>query len=762
MEPSYCPYCMHAVDDGGRCPACGLTAGTYMPLPHHLPPGARLRGGRYLVGRALGSGGFGITYIGRDLTLGTRVAIKEYFPSGRATRSAQRATEVVPIAGMPGDSLAEGRERFLGEAQRIASMEKLDAVVGIRDTFGENGTAYIVMEYVEGATLAQLAAQRGGRVPPDELLGLVRPLLPTLAELHARGLCHRDISPDNLMLERGRVRLVDFGCAREAGPGDGPAEVKEGYAPIEQYTGEACGARTDVYALCATLYACLTGTTPPGALERAVADELVPPRELGVSIGARQEKALLRGMAVPPRRRFRSMEQLEAALYDVGPEAPADKGQSNPDDKQSAEPTPIESEHIPQDVEPSATSREHVTRDTKSRPKAWLVAVISCAACMLIGAALWHWNPGERTVEASSQTPVEANEQAPVEANDQEPIEDIERAPVGQASKSGFYIASSQIMPYSKTGAYATSSKDAAPLCEAEGAFSLVSFLDNGSANGALIESSRVEILELEPIESSDLALLGGIKGDTLYIYAINNGWAEADEQLDFRVVAPDSPEEDPSPVMDIEAICESCQITSTVHVDPCQIVNVARLTFDRKAFSSHAVRNPTSSGYVWLGIHGECEDSQGSKTWNVGYSKDGGFQLMRAISGVGSSRAPEYSVTLATTLDVDDEPNEIVFTGAKSCPMVDGEFRVEMIVAPTKSCRLTVSASFLLDGVTYKTMSHEAEVTVPAYLSGFDSEWSDLIPDLLEEPDAPTERLTQIGEDFRYDPGSLVEDAMS
>ncbi len=308
---------MAFIEAGCQCAACGRDATSYVPLPFHLHPFTPLHGGRYLVGRVLGSGGFGITYIGRDLTLGVRVAIKEFFPAGQATRTTSASSEVACYSGTSSEDFERGRERFLKEAQRLAQLEKLPVVVGARDFFEENNTAYLVMEHVQGTTLAELADLRGGRMAPDELFPLVRPLFPALSELHESGLIHRDISPENIMLEGGRIRLIDFGCARESVGGDATmtSMLKVGYAPIEQYSREGQGTWTDVYALCATLYRCLTGVTPPASVDRIIGDDLRPPRELGVSLSGRQERALMHGLSVRPRRRTRTIARLEEGLY---------------------------------------------------------------------------------------------------------------------------------------------------------------------------------------------------------------------------------------------------------------------------------------------------------------------------------------------------------------------------------------------------------------------------------------------------------------
>lgn len=347
MNKKYCPYCMAKVGDDGVCPICGLTSGTYTPLPHHIPPGTVLMD-RYLVGRVLGEGGFGITYIGCDLRLELKVAIKEYFPTNWVSRHSQNSLSVSNYSGAAG-SYEKGKSRFLYEARTMAKMDKQPEIVSVRDFFEANNTAYIVMEYVDGTTFKELVDQRGGRIPAGELLHMIEPLFSALSAVHEAGLIHRDISPDNLMLERGSVRLLDFGCARESTQGDETMTItlKHGYAPIEQYQHKGQGPWTDVYGLSATIYYCITGKTPPQALDRLMDDEMILPRRLGVDLTERQEKALLRGMGIKQHQRFRSVEELHTALYE-GCDIPA---QPEP----APEPEPVtetdpEPEHIAEHV----------------------------------------------------------------------------------------------------------------------------------------------------------------------------------------------------------------------------------------------------------------------------------------------------------------------------------------------------------------------------------------------------------------------------
>lgn len=316
MSKNYCPYCMTQVPEGESCSVCGLTSGTYIPSPHHLPPGTVLMN-RYLVGRVLGEGGFGITYIGCDLRLELKVAIKEYYPVDRATRNASASLEVTNFMGPSAKSYERGRQKFLGEAQVMARMDKQQVIVSVRDFFEINNTAYIVMEYIEGITFRELVEKKGGKIPAEELFPMIEPLFHALSIMHENGLIHRDISPDNLMLENGRIRLLDFGCAREASRGTETMTIalKHGYAPIEQYQQKGQGPWTDIYALSATIYYCLTGKIPPQALDRITEDELLLPSKLGIPLSAAREKALLKGMKLQPGRRFASAEEMWRAIY---------------------------------------------------------------------------------------------------------------------------------------------------------------------------------------------------------------------------------------------------------------------------------------------------------------------------------------------------------------------------------------------------------------------------------------------------------------
>ena len=314
-----CPYCMHRLTAEGACPRCGREAAEYRPASHHLPPGSVLKD-RYVVGRVLGEGGFGITYLGMDANLERRVAVKEYFPTCLVSRETSLSLNVTCYTQNYQDAYRKGREQFLKEARTMAKLENIPEIVQVLDHFQANNTAYIVMEFLEGETLKERTV-RLGRMPSGELLDLLRAVMGAMEAMHQAGVIHRDISPDNLMcLPSGRVKLMDFGCAKEIqGQPTQTVTLKHGFAPREQYTGPDQGPWTDVYALCATICYCLTGRVPPRSVERqdGPQDTLVPPTQLGAELTPQQERALEKGLAVRVPDRWQSVAQLYGALYGV-------------------------------------------------------------------------------------------------------------------------------------------------------------------------------------------------------------------------------------------------------------------------------------------------------------------------------------------------------------------------------------------------------------------------------------------------------------
>lgn len=263
-----CPYCASPVPTNAAiCPTCGMSIA--MPGEQHLPVGTRLRGGRYTLGKVLGQGGFGITYLGADTQENRPVAIKELFPEGSSRKASSR--NVVPPTSLIGAGFLETMEKFEDEARVMAKFNH-PGIVRVFDIFEENGTAYLVMEFLKGQTLGK-RIEKQGKLSASEVQDIALKLLDALEVVHQAGMLHRDIKPDNVFLHQdGRVVLIDFGSARQFARNKTVSHtrlVTPGYAPLEQYgTAGKFGPYTDIYALGATLYHALMGVVPPAATDR--------------------------------------------------------------------------------------------------------------------------------------------------------------------------------------------------------------------------------------------------------------------------------------------------------------------------------------------------------------------------------------------------------------------------------------------------------------------------------------------------------------
>lgn len=315
MNPErICFGCFQEKELGGYCPHCGF--GENEEQPYLALPLGTLLNGRYMLGKVLGVGGFGITYLGYDLTLDIKVAIKEYMPSSIATRNSDRYN--VTLTGRTEDDYRQGMENFLEEAKILAKLQNTPNIVSVQNYFKENSTAYFVMEYIDGMSLKDYLADQGGKIPYVQALAILEPIMEALVQVHALNLLHRDISPDNIYItSRGESRLLDFGAARFA-LGDGKSVsviLKHGYAPEEQYSSHGNqGPWTDVYAMGATFYRCITGMLPPDSVERIRVDALKAPSELGIIIPRHIEQAILKALAVKTEDRFPNMGALLRTL----------------------------------------------------------------------------------------------------------------------------------------------------------------------------------------------------------------------------------------------------------------------------------------------------------------------------------------------------------------------------------------------------------------------------------------------------------------
>ena len=277
--------------------------------------------GRYVIQEVLGQGGFGITYLGIDKLYGNKVAIKEYYPQKIAMRKAQYEDVVTVTSIEEKNNYDKGKKRFLDEAQVMARFNKNEGIVKILDFFEANNTAYIVMEYLEGITLKQYLGKYGV-IQFRNLIEMMLPLREALIEIHSQGLIHRDISPDNIMVQHnGKLKLMDFGAARdytESGNKSLTVILKPGYAPPEQYqTHGVQGPWTDIYALCATIYKCLTGITPPDAIARVMDDKFKEPDQLDGKLSPDIKKILWKGMNIFPEERYQDIVEFGEDVYDA-------------------------------------------------------------------------------------------------------------------------------------------------------------------------------------------------------------------------------------------------------------------------------------------------------------------------------------------------------------------------------------------------------------------------------------------------------------
>lgn len=312
--------CLSCMKDVGEefeyCLFCGAPKNIENQF-HQLAPKSVLNG-RFVVGKTLGQGGFGITYAGYDVTTDEKVAIKEFYPDGGVSRQKDSYT-ILPYSEKKTEELfADGKAKFLKEAQKLVKFTDVEGIVKVKDYFEENGTAYIVMEYVEGPTLIQYLNKLGQPILPSDLYVLLTPIFSALEQVHAQGILHRDISPDNIIVSPSVAKLLDFGAARDfslLGEKSNTINIKAGYAPEEQYlTHGKQGPWTDVYALAATCYRAVTGKTPASSIERLSGDILIAPSTLSPNVTPAIEQVLLKGMAVRKENRYQSVNEFHNAF----------------------------------------------------------------------------------------------------------------------------------------------------------------------------------------------------------------------------------------------------------------------------------------------------------------------------------------------------------------------------------------------------------------------------------------------------------------
>ena len=391
--------------DSPVCPHCGYPVRPQNES-HQLPVGTVLRN-RYQVGKVLGQGGFGITYVGRDTLLETTVAIKEFYPSGMVNRRSEQSLRVECLTEQMAGHYAQSKERFLREAKALVRFRTVPEVVDLLDFVEENDTAYIVMEYIRGVDLARYIRSAGGSLSVDETFRILRPVMEALAAVHKGDIVHRDISPDNIILDpMGGAKLLDFGAVRTVESPDAEkglaksteAILKHGFAPIEQYnTRGSLGPWTDEYAMCATVWYCLTGRIPEEASIR-VSEGVDPDWRSIPGLTERQCAALEKGMSVRARDRYPTMDDLIGALF--GAPAPVSQPQPVPPSqlppqqgafaKTEAIGTSVGTARSAEPVSPSVPMRSPVE---KKKRKLWPI-LASVAAVLVVAILIGLLSPG--------------------------------------------------------------------------------------------------------------------------------------------------------------------------------------------------------------------------------------------------------------------------------------------------------------------------------------------------------------------------------
>lgn len=290
----FCPNCFQTGYQGFYCSLCGYEE---KPVTDHrvLTPGIWLKN-RYVIGRVLGAGGFGITYLSFDTKTRLRWAVKEYFPLEWASRT-PGSNQIVSNSHSTDEYYYHGKQVFADEANTLLGLKNNPAVVNVIDFFQENGTAYLVMEYLDGATLEGYIRERQSPLPVELANRTMKEIGNALIQIHENMLLHRDVSPDNIIYtSHSELKLIDFGATRVYAlnsPKRMSVLVKPGFAPLEQYSSSGRqGPWTDVYALAATYYYLVSGKKPPTAPERLMGAGFVPLRMLNPLVSKAMERAV--------------------------------------------------------------------------------------------------------------------------------------------------------------------------------------------------------------------------------------------------------------------------------------------------------------------------------------------------------------------------------------------------------------------------------------------------------------------------------------
>ncbi len=427
--------------NGEPCPNCGFSASAYLKDPIVLPVGTKLND-KIVIGRVIGKGGFGITYLGYDLRIEKTIAVKEYYPNGIAYRPSS-GTEVLIADAKSAEAFEAGAKKFYAEAEMVAQFNGNPNIVSVYDYFRANNTVYLVMEFLEGVTLKNYI-KKHGRLTDGQALFVMDKIAAALSITHSAGVLHRDISPDNIMIcKDGRIKLIDFGAARQImaeSSSNLTVVMKPGYTPIEQYTkkGEQ-GAWTDIYSLGASVYYALTDVIIDDPYARMDDDNEFAENKHGIN-GDLWE-ILKKCTMINASDRYGSAIDLRKALKSVSAPIKLEPIQLTDDDLKSNDVKDNEVKKVIEEpevlpVDDNIENQEDDSRRRKKEKKPFIIAAaaILAAIAIIVGINIFSEKSPHIPVDNENKEDVESNtdgintlsEKSPYTPVDSEHNEDAE------------------------------------------------------------------------------------------------------------------------------------------------------------------------------------------------------------------------------------------------------------------------------------------------------------------------------------------------
>lgn len=321
------------------------------------------------------------------------------------------------------------------------------------------------------------------------------------------------------------------------------------------------------------------------------------------------------------------------------------------------------------------------------------------------------------------------------------------------ASDCFYYNMAGNVTSTEELGSYAQQTSDGAEAALMNRAFSILSFVRNEGEKAAQVESVTFEVLELEPIEEPDLQLDVAFHDDVLLVYSANNGWGSTgDETYDFYLT--DESRDWQNGRIELSAISSDIALAQPAALAPGEVRRELACTVDVERFKELGASELYGGYALWLFVNKASSDEEWY-AWMLTYDDEQGFGVQNGPSGAGS-----YSVTLFAVLDVDARPTSIRFTGEEATPRVEDTYRIETVIAPTKSCYLRCKDVYSVNGELQETPEYEVITTVPVFTHEAFGISRNMTLDLAADPDMKPSRMQEIADSYRYDPRSILEDA--